>query len=169
MGSWRPVALAVLVCQCALAAAASAPEPTPKEPAPAAVPLFGRFETRILNPKPYANPFRDVNGEQIRRGAWGVVLAGGIVSYAEQFDQIYGIGSGFPYVEMHQSPRKRVLVYLNRGEGAKWSRQVVAVTGSHNLCVADLGKRGTPSLIGANWSGPYQPLEVWQPAGAPPP
>ena len=64
--------------------------------------------------------------------------------------------------EMHQSPRKRVMVYLNEGDAAKWERQVIAVTGSHNLCVADVGGSGLLDLIGANWSGEYQPVEMWE-------
>lgn len=64
--------------------------------------------------------------------------------------------------EMHQSPRKRVMVYLNEGDATKWRQQIVAVTSSHNLCVADIGGDGKLDLIGANWSGDYQPVEMWQ-------
>ena len=63
--------------------------------------------------------------------------------------------------EMHQSRTKRVLVYLNDGDG-KWTRQVIAETGSHNICVADIGGDGRMDIIGANWSGPFQPLELWE-------
>lgn len=63
--------------------------------------------------------------------------------------------------EMHQSPRKRVMVYLNGGDALHWTRQVVATTGSHNLCVADIRGNGRPALVGANWSGDYQPVEAW--------
>ena len=72
-------------------------------------------------------------------------------------------GDGRPDIvtaEMHQSPRKRVMVYLNRGEGA-WRRQILCETGSHNICVADVGNTGRPDIIGANWSGDYQPVEMW--------
>jgi len=64
--------------------------------------------------------------------------------------------------EMHQSSRKRVMVYLNEGNAAKWERQVIVTTGSHNLCVADVGNNGTSDVIGANWSGEYQPVEMWE-------
>jgi len=63
--------------------------------------------------------------------------------------------------EMHQSPRRRVMVYLNEGDATEWRQQVIAVTGSHNLCVADIGNTGKLDLIGANWSGDHQPIEVW--------
>lgn len=66
--------------------------------------------------------------------------------------------------EMHQSPHKRVMVYLNEGNATKWKRQIIAATGSHNLCVADIGNNGTLDIIGANWSGDYQPVEMWQPS-----
>jgi hypothetical protein len=64
--------------------------------------------------------------------------------------------------EMHQSERRRVMVYLNRGDGRTWHRHVVAETGSHNLCAADLVGDGRIDLVGANWSGPYQPIEMWR-------
>jgi len=65
--------------------------------------------------------------------------------------------------EMHQSPRKRVMVYLNAGDAGKWEKHVLAETGSHNLCVADVDGRGRLTLLGANWSGEYQPVEIWAP------
>lgn len=67
--------------------------------------------------------------------------------------------------EMHQSERGRVLVYLNQGDALHWKRQVVATTGSHKLCVADVGNTGRPDLIGVNWSGAYQPVEMWKQKG----
>jgi hypothetical protein len=63
--------------------------------------------------------------------------------------------------EMHQSDRKRVLVYLNEGDSTQWRRQVLAETGLHNLCVADVRGDGRSAIIGANWSGDYQPMEMW--------
>jgi hypothetical protein len=41
-----------------------------------------------------------LDGAGVRRGAWGVAMAGGIVNYAEQFDQVYGNGEGFRYVSI---------------------------------------------------------------------
>ncbi|MBO3804333.1 MAG: VCBS repeat-containing protein [Candidatus Brockarchaeota archaeon] len=63
--------------------------------------------------------------------------------------------------EMHQSSRKRVMVYINRGGAVRWTQQVVATTGSHNICVADIGNDGKMDIVGANWSGAYQPVELW--------
>lgn len=39
-----------------------------------------------------------LDGNSVRHGAWGVVMAGGIVNYAEQFDRIYGNGQGARHV-----------------------------------------------------------------------
>jgi hypothetical protein len=39
-----------------------------------------------------------LDGDGVRRGAWGVAMAGGIVNYAEQFDRIYGNGQGARHV-----------------------------------------------------------------------
>jgi hypothetical protein len=63
--------------------------------------------------------------------------------------------------EQHTSPQKRVMVYFNEGNGVEWKQQVVATTGSHNLCIADLDGNGTPDIMGANWTGDYQPIEMW--------
>lgn len=73
-------------------------------------------------------------------------------------------GDGAPDIvtaEMHQSERRRVLVYVNEGRGLAWRREVVATKGCHGLCVADLGDAGKV-LVGANWSGSYQPVEMWR-------
>ncbi len=64
--------------------------------------------------------------------------------------------------EMHQSSRNRVIVYFNEGDAVKWSRQIIAETGSHNICVADVDGDGRPDIVGANWSGDYQPVEMWK-------
>jgi hypothetical protein len=63
--------------------------------------------------------------------------------------------------EMHQSKQKRVIVYLNQGKGTGWTRQVLSTTGSHNIRVADFGNNGAMDIMGANWSGPHQPIELW--------
>ncbi|MGD8238699.1 MAG: VCBS repeat-containing protein [Armatimonadota bacterium] len=68
--------------------------------------------------------------------------------------------------EMHQSERRRVLVYLNEGDSTKWRRQVLAETGLHNLCVADVRGDGQLAIVGANWTGDYQPVEMWVPLAA---
>jgi hypothetical protein len=64
--------------------------------------------------------------------------------------------------EMHQSPRKRVMVYTGRRGGHEWTREVISQTGSHNLCVLRLASTGRLGIVGANWSGDYQPLELWE-------
>ncbi len=67
--------------------------------------------------------------------------------------------------EMHQSARKRVLVYVNEGDSMNWKRQIVAITGSHNLCVADMRCNGLLDIVGGNWSGDYQAIEMWENLG----
>jgi hypothetical protein len=67
--------------------------------------------------------------------------------------------------EMHQSPRKRVLVYLGGSGGTEWKRETLAETGSHGLCAVRLADTGRTGIVGANWSGDYQPLELWEQVG----
>ena len=99
-----------------------------------------------------------------RDGEWTEQIVDDSVDFAHSLVVCDMTGNGeFDIVtaEMHQSARKRVMVYLNEGDATKWKRQIIATTGSHNLCVADIGNTGRLDLIGANWSGDYQPVEMW--------
>ncbi len=106
-----------------------------------------------------------------RDGEWTEHVVDDSVDFAHSLVVCDMDGDGEPDIvtaEMHQSARRRVLVYFNGGDAANWTRQVVAVTGSHNLCVADIGNTGAPDIMGTNWSGDYQPVELWRqvpPAG----
>jgi hypothetical protein len=73
-------------------------------------------------------------------------------------------GNGKPDIvaaEMHQSDRKRVLVYVNQEDSLSWKQQVLSAKGSHAICVADTNGNGLLDIVGANWSGDYQPVELW--------
>jgi len=64
--------------------------------------------------------------------------------------------------EMHQgADPDEVVVHINRQNGASWTRQVISVRGSHYIQVADVGADGDLDIMGANWSGDYQPIELW--------
>jgi hypothetical protein len=67
---------------------------------------------------------------------------------------------------MHQykAPHE-VSIYLNEDKGTKWQKQVLSERGSHNIRVGDIGSDGDLDVIGANWSGPYQPIEMWENKG----
>jgi hypothetical protein len=65
--------------------------------------------------------------------------------------------------QMHQgAPPQDVAVYLNRGRGAKWTRQVLSSKGSHNIVAADVDGDGAVDILGANHAGEYQPVELWR-------
>ncbi len=64
--------------------------------------------------------------------------------------------------EMHQSGRDRVVIFLNEGKGTSWSELPLGSTGSHCIQTVDLGADGDADIVGANWSGPYQPVEIWE-------
>ena len=65
------------------------------------------------------------------------------------------------FAEMHQGvDPDEVGVYLNRE--AAWTRQVLGTTGSHGLQPVDVDGDGDVDLFGANWSGPHQPVELWE-------
>ena len=64
--------------------------------------------------------------------------------------------------EMHQGENPdEVVVYRNEGDGISWSRQVLSGNGSHDLVLADFGGDGDLDVLGANWSGKHQPVELW--------
>ncbi|MPY87490.1 MAG: hypothetical protein GEU99_06180 [Luteitalea sp.] len=46
-----------------------------------------------------------------------------------------------------------VKVYLNRGNGADWRKQVIDTRGSHSMRIMDIDGSGAPDLFGANWRG----------------
>ncbi|MFC1635862.1 FG-GAP repeat domain-containing protein [Planctomycetota bacterium] len=65
--------------------------------------------------------------------------------------------------EMHQgADPDEVAVFINRKNGSSWEKQVISSRGSHYIRVADIGNDGDMDIIGANWSGPYQPIEMWE-------
>jgi len=103
-----------------------------------------------------------------RKGEWKEHIIGDSIAFAHGLAIGDMDNDGEPDVvvaEMHQSPLKRVIVYVNEGGALKWRAQIVATTGSHNLCLADTRGEGRLDIIGANWSGPYQPIEMWQNLG----
>ncbi len=67
--------------------------------------------------------------------------------------------------KMHQaSVPQEVCIYYNQGHGAAWTKQVVAITGSHNICTVNAGNAGRLSIFGANWNN-HSPtggaVELW--------
>lgn len=63
--------------------------------------------------------------------------------------------------EMHQSEDPdEVMIFFN-GEHGAWTKQVLSTRGSHLLQVGDVDEDGDPDVMGANWSGEYQPIEIW--------
>jgi hypothetical protein len=65
--------------------------------------------------------------------------------------------------EMHQgADPDEVAVFINQAKGTQWTKQVVSTKGSHYIRVGDIGNDGDMDIIGANWSGPYQPIEMWE-------
>ncbi len=63
--------------------------------------------------------------------------------------------------EMHQgADPDEVSVFINSGDGSSWVKQVISKKGSHYIRVADIGNDGDMDIVGANWSGPYQPIEM---------
>ena len=99
---------------------------------------------------------------------WPEHLVDDSVDFAHSLAVCDLTGDGKPDIvtaEMHQSERKRVLVYLNGGDSLKWHRQVVAETGMHKLCVGPTSRDGRVDIMGANWSGDYHPMELWKNLG----
>jgi hypothetical protein len=65
--------------------------------------------------------------------------------------------------EMHQGDDPdEVVLFISRDKGATWDRQILSTQGSHGIQAGDIGGDGDVDLIGANWSGPFQPVELWE-------
>ena len=65
--------------------------------------------------------------------------------------------------EMHQGvDPDEVAVFINKANGSAWTKQVISTKGSHLIKAADIGNDGDIDIIGANWSGDYQPVEMWE-------
>ena len=69
----------------------------------------------------------------------------------------------FVYAEMHQgSDPDEVTVAINKDNGKSWEKLVVSDKGSHSIAVFDYDDDGDLDFFGANWSGKYQPLQLWE-------
>ena len=65
--------------------------------------------------------------------------------------------------EMHQGEDPdEVAVFFNRDRGTAWEKLVLSTRGSHCIQAGDIGADGDVDLMGANWSGPFQPVELWE-------
>ena len=65
--------------------------------------------------------------------------------------------------EMHQSEDPdEVVVFINSGQGRAWDKQVLSTKGSHLVQVQDIDRDGDDDIMGANWSGDYQAIELWE-------
>jgi hypothetical protein len=65
--------------------------------------------------------------------------------------------------EMHQgADPDEVAVFVNQAKGSAWKKQIISSRGSHLIRAADIGNDGDIDIVGANWSGPYQPIEMWE-------
>jgi hypothetical protein len=86
------------------------------------------------------------------------------VVHALQTADVDGDGQGDVIMaEMHQGrDPDEVVVFLNQGKGASWNKQVLSDKGSHLIRTGDIGNDGDIDIMGANWSGEYQPIELWE-------
>jgi hypothetical protein len=65
--------------------------------------------------------------------------------------------------EMHQSEDPdEVVVFVNDDQGRAWEKQVLSTKGSHLVQVQDIDRDGDHDIMGANWSGDYQAIELWE-------
>jgi len=61
---------------------------------------------------------------------------------------------------MHQGKTPEISVYINRGGGSRWLKNVVAASSSHSMRILDVDGDGLPDFYGANWQGHV--VELWR-------
>jgi hypothetical protein len=90
-----------------------------------------------------------------RKGPWQEHVIDSSVAYVHTFksgDVDLDGDRDLVTAEMHQSADPdEVAVYLNGGRGGTWRKQVIAVSGSHNIRVVDVDRDGDLDVFGANW------------------
>jgi len=65
--------------------------------------------------------------------------------------------------EMHQGQDPdEVILFIDQSKGHTWQKQVISIKGSHLIQTGDIDSDGDIDLMGANWSGPFQPIEFWE-------
>lgn len=91
-----------------------------------------------------------------KRGPWREHVVDRDVSYVHTFKTADVDRDGdldLVTAEMHQSADPdEVSVYLNEGRGTRWTQEVLAETGSHNIRVGDIDRDGDVDVYGANWN-----------------
>lgn len=66
------------------------------------------------------------------------------------------------YAEMHQGKDPdEVVVLMNNGLGAEWQKILLSDKGSHSIQVDDFNGDSYPDILGANWSGQDQSINLW--------
>lgn len=66
------------------------------------------------------------------------------------------------YSEMHQGEDPdEVVALINEENGMRWDKVLLSEKGSHSIEVEDINGDGLPDVYGSNWSGNYQPVELW--------
>lgn len=64
--------------------------------------------------------------------------------------------------EMHTKGKHRVTVFQNAGGNkVEWVEHVLATTGSHNALAVDINADKRPDIVGCNFAGSGNPLEIW--------
>jgi len=66
------------------------------------------------------------------------------------------------YSEMHQgADPDEVVVLINNLHGDDWNKILLSEKGSHSIQVEDFSGDGVPDIMGANWSGADQSINLW--------
>ncbi len=66
--------------------------------------------------------------------------------------------------QMHQGEDPdEVAIHLQRDRaGTLWYKHTLSTKGSHAMRIADVDDDGDQDIVGANWSGDYQAVELWR-------
>jgi len=125
----------------------------------------------VLSPSEYAKEYYRISWfeapKNIQNGIWNEHIIYDSIECVIHSLQIADFNKDkkpdIVYAEMHQgADPDEVVLLLNKNKGSDWVKKILSEQGSHSLELIDFDADKDIDFIGANWSGPFQPVQLWE-------